>query len=70
MNRAEINRLDHRMATDNLTLIPLSLYFKEGRAKIEVALARGKNVHDKRQTIVDRDLKLEADRAMREAGKR
>ncbi len=70
LNRSEINKLDHRMATENLTLIPLSLYFKEGRAKVELALARGKNVHDKRQTIVDRDLKIEADRAMREAGKR
>ena len=58
------------MAEKGLTLIPLSLYFKEGRAKVELALVRGKRLYDKREAIKRRDADREADRAMRGRGHR
>ncbi|NNE73091.1 MAG: SsrA-binding protein SmpB [Acidimicrobiales bacterium] len=64
LHRAEIERLGHRMAAEGLTLVPLSLYFSNGRAKIELALARGKNVLDKRRTIADRQSERDAARAI------
>jgi SsrA-binding protein len=70
MHRAEILRLGARIAQDRLTLVPLSLYFKEGRAKIELGLARGKAKGDKRQDIAKRDADREADRAMARARRR
>lgn len=65
MHRYEIDRLDGRVAEKGLTLIPLSLYFLRGRAKVELALARGKHRHDKRETIRRREQDREAQRAMR-----
>ncbi len=47
-----------------LTLIPLSLYFKDGKAKVEIALARGKRVYDKRQALATRDASREMERAL------
>jgi SsrA-binding protein len=70
MHRAEILRLGARIAQDRLTLVPLSLYFKEGRAKIELGLARGKAKGDKRQDIAKRDADREADRALARARRR
>jgi len=64
MHRAEINRIRARVDQERLTLVPLSLYFKDGRAKIELALARRKTKGDKRHTIAQRDADLEARRAM------
>ena len=49
------------------TIVPTRLYFKDGRVKIEVALARGKEKGDKRRTIVDRDAKRQIDRALKSA---
>ena len=46
------------------TIVPLSLYFKDGRAKVEIALAKGKQLHDKRQTLRERQDNLEAQREM------
>ena len=48
-----------------LTIVPTRLYFKDGRVKIELALARGKDVRDKRRTVVDRDAKRQLDRALK-----
>lgn len=62
MHRAEIDKLERRVNERGYTLIPLSLYFKDGRAKVELALARGKKSYDKRHAIAAR----QADRDMRE----
>jgi SsrA-binding protein len=60
MHKREIKRLGTQVAEKGL-----SIYFKNGRAKVEVALCRGKNVHDKRDTLRDREAKREMDRAMK-----
>jgi SsrA-binding protein len=67
LNRHEIEKIEHRVQTKGLTIIPLSLYFKDGRAKVEIALARGKKQHDKRHAIAEREAKAEA---QREIGRR
>jgi len=64
LNRHEIDKIDHRVQSKGLTIIPLSLYFKDGRAKVEIALARGKKQHDKRHAIAEREAKAEAPREM------
>jgi SsrA-binding protein len=55
LHRREIERLVGKVAERGLTLVPLRLYFKEGRAKVELGLARGKKLHDKRAAIRERD---------------
>ncbi|MCB0394948.1 MAG: SsrA-binding protein SmpB [Bdellovibrionales bacterium] len=55
MHRLEISKLDSKVREKGLSLIPLRIYFKKGRAKIEIALAKGKKAHDKRDTIKKRD---------------
>lgn len=70
LHRDEIGRLGARIAQDRLALIPLSLYFKEGRAKVELAVARGRRRYDKRQAIAKRDADREAARAMAAARRR
>lgn len=64
LHRAEIERLQGKVKERGLTLVPLRLYFKEGRAKVELALARGKKTHDKREAIRDREVRREVDRAL------
>ena len=64
-HRNEIERLGAKIAQDHLTLVPLSLYFKEGRAKIELALAKGRKSYDRRQDLAARDAKRDMDRAMK-----
>ncbi len=70
LHREELNKLIGAVDRRGYTLIPLSLYWKRGRAKLEVALARGKQAHDKRQDIKKRETEREMSRAMRAAGKR
>lgn len=65
LHRAEIARLAGDVSERGFTLVPLSLYFKEGRAKVELALARGKKLHDKRETIRRREEEREVQRTMR-----
>ena len=65
----EIKRLTGKIAERGLTLVPLKLYFKNGRAKLEVGLARGKKLHDKRSALREREVKREMDKAAR-AGRR
>jgi len=61
----EIERLRARVDPEHLSLIPLSIYFKDGRAKVEIALARGRRIHDKRQVIAERDAERALQRARR-----
>ena len=65
MHRKEIDRLSRETAERGLTLVPLSLYFKDGKAKVELALARGKRTYDKRHDLATRDAAREVDRALR-----
>src|SRR5262245_3585074 len=67
LHRREINRLMGKVAERGLTMIPLKLYFKQGRAKLEIGLARGKKLFDKRATLRERDARRELDREGREA---
>jgi SsrA-binding protein len=62
----EIARLTGRTAERGLTLVPLRLYFKKGRAKLELGLARGKKLHDKRSALREREVRREMDRAARD----
>jgi SsrA-binding protein len=65
----EIYKLQGKIKESGLTLVPLSIYFKDGRAKVEIALARGKREYDKRQTLKEQTDRREADRAMSTKGK-
>jgi len=65
LHRREIARLVGKVAERGLTLIPLRLYFKAGRAKCELGLARGKKLHDKRASLREREAKREMDREAR-----
>lgn len=69
LNRQEIDKLAREIKESGYTLIPLSLYFKDGRAKVEIALAKGKREYDKRQTLKEQQDKREASRAMSTKGK-
>lgn len=64
MHKGEITRLQAQIDQKGLTLVPLSLYFRDGRAKLELALARRKRLVDKRQTIAQREADREAQREM------
>lgn len=69
LNRDEIHKLAREIKESGLTIVPLSIYFKDGRAKVEIALARGKREYDKRQTLKEQQDKRESDRAMSTKGK-
>src|SRR3954451_430506 len=64
LNRREIDRLVGRIRERGLTVVPTRIYFKGPNAKVEIALARGKDTHDKREAIREREQKREMDRAM------
>ena len=66
LHKAEIRKLAAAVMQDGLSLIPLSLYFKDGRVKLELAIARGKKLYDKRASIAEKDAKRNADRARKE----
>ncbi len=70
LHRTEIDRLSHEVGAQGVTLVPTKVYFKEGRAKLEFAVGRGKNVADKRQASKERDAKREIDRALKQRGRR
>ena len=65
LHRKEIDRLASSTKERGLTLVPLSLYFKDGKVKIELGLARGKRTYDKRQDLAKRDAAREIDRELR-----
>lgn len=64
LHRRQIEELGSRSQEEALTLVPLSVYFKEGKAKVELALAKGRRRHDKRDAIATRDANREAERAL------
>jgi SsrA-binding protein len=66
-HRREIERLMGRVAERGLTIVPTRIYFKDGRAKVEIALGRGKDRFDKRQSIKAREQRRDMDRAVRDA---
>ena len=70
LHKREIERLAQALGEKGLSLVPLRLYFKEGRAKLELGLGRGKTLYDKRRTIAERDARREADRAVKAVRRR
>jgi SsrA-binding protein len=69
LHRGEIEKLIGKTKESGLSLVPLSMYFKDGKVKVELALARGKRAYDKRQTIAKRDAQREMAKAMGRAVK-
>ena len=65
MHKREINKLQARAQQDGMALVPLSVYFKNARVKVEVGLCRGKKNYDKRDAMAQRDAKRDMDRAMK-----
>ncbi len=65
MHRREVLKFANKATEKGLTLVPLKMYFKKGRAKVLLGLCRGKKLHDKRDTLKKRDVKRDIDRAMR-----
>lgn len=68
-HRREIERLMGRVAERGLTIVPTRLYFRDGRAKVEIALGRGKDRFDKRQSIKAREQRRDVERALRDVGR-
>ena len=64
LNRKEITRIERALSDAGTTLIPLSIYFSDGYAKVEIAIATGKREYDKRQTLATREFQREAERAL------
>jgi SsrA-binding protein len=64
MHKAEINKLSKLIKEQGITLVPISIYFKDGYAKVEIAVAKGKKAHDKREAIKERMAKREAETAV------
>ncbi|MEK7818728.1 MAG: SsrA-binding protein SmpB [Bacteroidota bacterium] len=62
LHKSEIKKLSAKIKERGLTLIPLKLYFKNGLVKVELGLCKGKAIHDKRQTIIERDAKKSLER--------
>ncbi|MCB9382764.1 MAG: SsrA-binding protein SmpB [Acidimicrobiaceae bacterium] len=64
LHAKEIEKLDRMVANEHLSLIPLALYFKEGRVKVELGMAKGRRKADKRQVLAERDSKMEIAKAL------
>jgi SsrA-binding protein len=64
LHREQIDKLQARIAQERLALVPLRLYFRDGRAKVELGLAKGRRKGDKRQALAERDSKREMERAL------
>jgi SsrA-binding protein len=69
LHKQEISKLIGKTKESGLTIIPLALYFKDGKAKVEIALAKGKKNYDKRQSLAETQAKREADRAVARRGR-
>jgi SsrA-binding protein len=65
LHRKEIDTLTRATGEKGVTLVPLRVYFRDGRAKVELAVAKGKRTYDKRRAIAERDAKREAERALK-----
>jgi len=64
LNRHEIDKIESKVKERGFTLVPLSMYFKDGRAKVEIALARGKKTYDKRHALAERQANREKQQAL------
>jgi len=64
LNRAEIAKIERKITDKGYTIVPLALYFKDGRAKVEIALARGKKSYDKRHALAERQATREQEQAV------
>ena len=64
LNRAEIDKIERKVNDKGYTLVPLQLYFKDGRAKVEIALAKGKKAYDKRHTLAEKQANREKEQAV------
>jgi SsrA-binding protein len=69
LHRAEIHKLFAKIREQGYTVVPLRLYFKEGLAKVELGLAKGKKLHDKRHDLKDKELKRDVAQALKERNK-
>ena len=67
LHHREIDEIERGVSEKGVTLVPMRVYFKDGRAKVEIAMARGKKAYDKRQSLAERDAKRETERAMKGA---
>lgn len=66
LHKYEINKLSGKIKEKGYTLVPIQVYFKEGKVKVEIGLARGKKLYDKREDIARKDQKREAERAFKD----
>lgn len=64
MHRRELDRLKAQVDLERVSIIPLSLYFKDGRVKVELGIGKGRKLHDKRHVVAERDAKREVERAL------
>jgi SsrA-binding protein len=69
MHKSEVEKLGSRVALERVSLVPLSLYFVDGRAKLELGVGKGRKQEDRRQAMKERDAKKEMDRALGRAAK-
>ncbi|HVQ17955.1 MAG TPA: SsrA-binding protein SmpB [Actinomycetes bacterium] len=69
LHREQIRKLVSKTQESGLTIVPLAMYFQDGYAKVEIALARGKRNYDKRQALAERQAKRDADRAVAQRGR-
>ena len=65
MHKAEIEKLERKIKEKGFSLIPTKVYFKDGRVKVEIGLAKGKKLYDKRETLREKSIKKDIDRAMK-----
>ena len=68
LHKSEIAKIAGKINRQGYTLVPLKLYFKDALVKMEIALCKGKHTYDKKQSIADRDVKRDVDRAIKNAG--
>ena len=68
LHKSEISKLAGKINRQGYTLVPLKLYFKDSLVKMEIALCKGKHTYDKKQSIAERDVKRDTDRAIKNAG--
>lgn len=66
LHREQIEKLDAKTSDRGITIVPLQIYFKDGMAKVEICLAKGKKLHDKRESMKKQDANREIDRALRQ----
>ena len=69
LNRVELNKIAHKTRESGHTIVPLALYFKDGRAKVEIAVAKGKKAYDKRHALRERQDTREVQRALHSRGR-